>query len=204
MFSHLSHVSTIQTAPLKLYSKSTYASLTAIPNYPNRLKHPRTTLYTIADAGKMGRGMFAANDISAGELILSRKPLCLMPKGLVPHEATPRTFTPEQIAQLNHENTEAIEELYNRMTPERRALFDDLFNSHLNDDSSRVRGIIRTNGYGTRKLDKDRHVGICGRMSYLNHRQVLVHSVFVFYLNNYIVKLLPKRLTFVPESFYVL
>lgn len=144
-----------------LLSKSTYASLTAIPNYPNRLKHPRTTLYTIADAGKMGRGMFAANDISAGELILSRRPLCLMPKGLVPHEATPRTFTPEQIAQLNHENTEAIEELYNRMTPERRALFDDLFNSHLNDDSSRVRGIIRTNGYGTRKLDKDRHVGIC-------------------------------------------
>jgi len=56
------------------------------------------------------------------------------------------------------------------MTPERRANFDDLFNSHLNDDPSRIRGIIRTNGYGTRKLDNNTlHSSVYGQMSYLNH-----------------------------------
>ncbi|KAJ7641070.1 hypothetical protein FB45DRAFT_1124467 [Roridomyces roridus] len=90
----------------------------------------------------------------------------------------PPTFTPEQQGQylLNHlEKFVAV--AVGRMTDEDKAAYKALKNSHLEDGSGPLVGILRTNGLGIEGLRPDvtdgsvaaRCTGVCEKISRLNH-----------------------------------
>ncbi|TFK31355.1 hypothetical protein BDQ12DRAFT_694272 [Crucibulum laeve] len=142
------------------------------PPSPNRLN------YRIESTPNMGLGMFAAHPLKMGDLILSERPLLVVPRSMTMSIGAPVGFTPEQYRQaLMFEWEKYLEMAVNRMFPENRKAYYALANNHSEDGSGRILGILRTNGYDVggdfydKKLGKHdgAYSATCDKMSRLNH-----------------------------------
>ena len=97
-----------------------------------------------------GLGMFAERDIKFGELILAERPLLMHP---AVHLYTPGgavdEYTYEQhMAIMRHENEVGLEFALGRMSERNQAEYKALLNSHTEDGSGSLFGILRTNAFG--------------------------------------------------------
>ncbi|KAJ6593490.1 hypothetical protein B0H19DRAFT_916602 [Mycena capillaripes] len=148
--------------------------LASLPGFPQPLIHPETPAFRVAAVPGKGMGLFSTRALAEGDLILTERPLLISPIGL--EIAFPPNFTSEQFFQASRDEMEmALQVAVNRMRPESRAAFMALANSHMEDGSGPLFGVVRTNGLGISGLrpgakgDMSNYTATCKYISRLNH-----------------------------------
>jgi len=150
-----------------------------VPKLPGNVKP-----YVVKSTPTMGKGVFATRDIPMGGIVFAERPLLVVPSALT--ESTGVDINEYSLADYTKimlfEKEQKLEVAVGRMQPDRRAKLMALTNSHLEDGSGPIHGIVRTNGYGVQKLyDGDgqpeggesnlRHYSVvCDVGSRINHR----------------------------------
>ncbi|CAA7270097.1 unnamed protein product [Cyclocybe aegerita] len=120
------------------------------PGYPCAIPKPRRpNMCVIKPVADMGLGVFATCDIKVGELIFSERPLLVTRRAMAaPTAHIPRGCSPEKVKQiLMFEIEKGLQYAASRMSDERRTALMALANSHKEDGSGPILGIIRTNGF---------------------------------------------------------
>ena len=168
----------------------TKAKVINAPGYPQPVPKPKASCgiqpaYVIKQTPNMGLGVFATRDIEMGELIFAERPLLVSPRGNVAMRVDPKVQhyslkTQMAIAMMEWEKT--LEAAVGRMEPEDKKAFMELANSHKDDGSGPILGIIRTNGFmvGSNIFDgpemradgNNAYSGVVKIGSRINHRYV--------------------------------
>lgn len=120
------------------------------PGYPQPVpKSPKGKSYEIKSTPTMGKGVFATRDIPMGEIIFAERPLIVSPRALKPiSKVNPNDYSLADYTKiLMFEREQQLEMAASRMEPETRARLMALQNSHKEDGSGPINGIVRTNGY---------------------------------------------------------
>ena len=135
-----------------------------------------------------GLGVFALRNIKRGELLLAERPLVVCPMGFA---ADTRGWwakmvtlilngrqadLSEQFKRIQaYEREMEMQKMFSKMTPENQRAYLSLANSHKEDGTGPVSGILRTNGFeiglpASEKSDMTRYIAIGKVASRLNHR----------------------------------
>ncbi|KAF8178680.1 hypothetical protein K438DRAFT_1604790 [Mycena galopus ATCC 62051] len=148
--------------------------LMKIPKFPHRLTPPARPNFRMIDVAGKGAALVSTRALKMGDLILNERPLFVCARGVsVP---CPPTFTREQVLQYHLKKLEeSFQIAINRMPPETKAAFMALRNSHTEDGSGPITGIVRTNGMSLEGLrpgvtdETKEYSAICKDISRLNH-----------------------------------
>ncbi|KAJ7221357.1 hypothetical protein GGX14DRAFT_388537 [Mycena pura] len=147
-----------------------------LPGFPKPLVHPATPAFHLSSTPGKGLGLFSTRALKQGDHILSERPL-LVTVRCVP-VSYPPSFTRDQYYQHTlNEFEKCLEIPVKRMRPEDREAFMALENSHKEDGSGPIVGIVRTNGLCLKGLLPDvkdensefQYAAICKDISRLNH-----------------------------------
>ncbi|KAJ7218296.1 hypothetical protein C8J57DRAFT_1395150 [Mycena rebaudengoi] len=145
-----------------------------IPGFPEPVKYPTQPAFYMKPSPGKGNGLFSKRALKMGDLILSERPLLVTTPVISTDE--PTGLTHEQHVQLSLNRMEKIYTLcVDRMSSESKEAFMGLANSHTQDGSGPVTGIVRTNGLGIKGLrpgatDLTRFCGAIGKnISRVNH-----------------------------------
>ncbi|KAK0195507.1 hypothetical protein F5146DRAFT_1025879 [Armillaria mellea] len=159
------------SAPLK-------STILETPGYPAHIKRPDTPAHCISESPGKGLGMFTTRKVTAGALILAERALMMVPAGVRGSPGIFEKYSAEQARQtVLFEWEKQLEIAYKRMPEERQKAFIALYNSHTQDGSGPIMGVIRTNGYGLGNQLEDKWLGAVGgtytgvfnELSRLNH-----------------------------------
>jgi hypothetical protein len=144
--------------PKSLAEKTVFSGV----KYPLPMPHPGGINYEIRPTPSMGLGMFAKRDLKRGELILAERPLLVVPTAP----------TAAQLFRRNVSNRDALLQLcFDRLTPENQAAYRALANSHTQDGSGPLHGILRTNGFSLPYGEQvDKCTAVYKVISRINHR----------------------------------
>lgn len=153
-------------------------SILTTPNFPSPLiKPPKTRHRIVATAN--GFGMFATRDLKMNDLIFTERPLLIAPRGPPMGSTVPPGTSMEQKLQvmlIEYENI--LREAYKRMQSESQAALLKLANSHTEDGSGPILGVLRTNGFGVNlapgSAKKLMHSSVYDQLSRINHRYVYI------------------------------
>ncbi|KAJ6593450.1 hypothetical protein B0H19DRAFT_908503, partial [Mycena capillaripes] len=156
--------------------------LMSIPGFPWPLIHPAKPRFRMAAVPGKGMSLFSTRSLKMGDLILSERPLLVSARGV--EMVVPPNLTTEQCLQYSLNQLERYLEfaVTKRMRPVDRAAFMALANSHTEDGSGPIVGIVRTNGLRFEGLrpgmndEVNMYSATCKYISRLNHRQVYVCS----------------------------
>ncbi|KAJ7236215.1 hypothetical protein C8J57DRAFT_1194459 [Mycena rebaudengoi] len=145
-----------------------------LPGFPQPVKCPTETSVRMDSASGMGMGLFSTRALKMGDLILSERPPFVAAQGIP--VLCPEGFTREQYVQLVLNQTEQVYQIsVNRMRPEDRTALMALANSHKQDGSGPITGIVRTNGLALNGLrpgvsgGTEEYSAVCKDISRLNH-----------------------------------
>ncbi|KAG6817593.1 hypothetical protein H0H93_007124 [Arthromyces matolae] len=116
------------------------------PCYVPSFDPPR---YHIGPSKHGGKGLFAACDIKQGDLIFAERPVIVVPHNTpIPLRITPNMSQEEIFSIQLIEYERVLQYSVDRMLPQDREAFFELWNSHTEDGSGPIFGRIRTNGIG--------------------------------------------------------
>ncbi|KAF8800127.1 SET domain-containing protein [Phlegmacium glaucopus] len=158
----------------------TKEKVTRAPGYPQPIPKTSQINYVIKTVPDMGMGMFATRDIEIGELIFSERPLLVIPEVLITSVATEEHYTEAQIQKIMLIEAEKMLEIaFGRMNDKDKKAYMGLMNSHQDDGSGPLMGILRTNRYGLDGLadgpdgakvtSRMRYSAVCDKGSRINH-----------------------------------
>ncbi|KAJ7030028.1 hypothetical protein C8F04DRAFT_1115115 [Mycena alexandri] len=157
-----------------VFYRGTKEVLKKIPGYPQPLIHPKPGAFRVNTVPGKGTGLFSTRALTMGEHILTERPLLISP--IAAYAPYPPSFTYEQYVQLAlSEMEQHIKIAVDRMSPNDRAAYMQLANSHKEDGSGPCFGILRTNGLGISGLRPDvegaagRYSAVAKYISRLNH-----------------------------------
>ncbi|KXN82804.1 SET domain-containing protein 5 [Leucoagaricus sp. SymC.cos] len=129
---------------------ATKAKVFNFPGYPRPCAKPRrSNMIELKQTPDTGMAVFATCDIKVGDLIFSERPLLVTPRAVFPPARLNLSgYSKEKVTQtIMFEYEKILEHVVSRMSPERRAALLALCNSHTEDGSGKIMGIIRTNGF---------------------------------------------------------
>ncbi|KAJ7366465.1 hypothetical protein DFH08DRAFT_1071955 [Mycena albidolilacea] len=116
------------------------------PGFPQPLIHPAAPAFRLGAVPGKGMGLFSTRALKMGDLILCERPLLVTARGVHTPSVIPN-FTGEMVAQHNLDEYEKYCAIaVDRLRPDNKAAFMALANSHKEDGSGPVVGIVRTNG----------------------------------------------------------
>ncbi|KAJ7608660.1 hypothetical protein FB45DRAFT_845823 [Roridomyces roridus] len=145
-----------------------------LPGFPQPMQQPPTTTFRLSDTPGKGVGLFATRALKTGDLVFSDRPLLLCATG-IPTDV-PEFFTQEQVAQQSLRDLEKmVGYCVQRMDAETKEAYMALKNSHLEDGSGPLVGILRTNGIGLEGLrpgvtdPTQFYSAVCKNLSRFNH-----------------------------------
>ncbi|KAL0959204.1 hypothetical protein HGRIS_014483 [Hohenbuehelia grisea] len=128
------------------YVKRIICATPGFPQPPPQPKGPKA--YRVTEIPGKGLGVVATRDLKANELVMSERALLIAPAAPRIALRLPDTFTHEQIRQAGlHEREKMMEPLLYRMDEEYKKQYMALHNSHLEDGSGPLIGIVRTNSF---------------------------------------------------------
>ncbi|KAJ3515324.1 hypothetical protein NLJ89_g1835 [Agrocybe chaxingu] len=137
-----------------LFWGPTKVKVVGLPGYPRPIPKPtHPNMCVVRSTPDKGLGVFATRDIKVGELIFSERPLLVVPTGIRAMSPIPKHYSQEkklQIAMFQQEKS--VEPAVDRMDEAQKKAFMALANSHKEDGSGPLYGIIRTNGIGLGNL----------------------------------------------------
>ncbi|KAJ7686562.1 hypothetical protein B0H17DRAFT_1304004 [Mycena rosella] len=142
--------------------------------FPQPMVHPSTPAFRMAATPDKGTALFSTRKLKAGDHILTERPLFVGARG-APTEYH-ANLTREQNTQYALNTLEQHFEIsFKRMSTESKEAFMALANSHKEDGSGPLVGVVRTNGLrlsGLRpgvKGDMGSYTAVCKDISRLNH-----------------------------------
>ena len=131
---------------------STKKKILNTPGYPQPVRKPpgNRKSHVIKSTPTMGKGVFTTRNIPMGEIIFAERPLLVGPRALIPATHMDLSvYTREDYTKIvMFEREQQLEAAVGRMDPDTKARLMALMNSHLEDGSGPINGIVRTNGYG--------------------------------------------------------
>ncbi|KAL0959203.1 hypothetical protein HGRIS_014482 [Hohenbuehelia grisea] len=148
------------------------------PGFPRPPPQPKNGLpFRVMEIPGKGLGVVATQDLKAGDLILSERPILVAGSSsalLNPPMQKLSGLTHEQIRQvLLYEMEKLLEQLFAQLPEEQQKAYMALHNCHLEDGSGPLMGIKRTNGFNLTGLcdqgDKATYAGVFDTLSRLNH-----------------------------------
>ncbi|KAJ7782629.1 hypothetical protein B0H16DRAFT_1446935 [Mycena metata] len=158
-----------------LLQVATKAQIVDTPGFPRPLLHPPKPRYHIGPTPNMGLAAFSSCALKMGDLILSERALLIAPAHLFAEDNFPEDFTDAQLHQAVFAQAEArLQVAYDRMLPENQKAYMALANSHLQDGSGPILGVMRTNGVNAAPLTRPGdppmpYSATCKEISRLNH-----------------------------------
>ncbi|KAF4590181.1 hypothetical protein EYR38_009479 [Pleurotus pulmonarius] len=143
-----------------LQNSAAKKELVEYPGYPAPIPReadsPASCPYRIVEIPSKGLGMVAARDLHFGELIISERPLMITPQRTIHSIKWMDSATPRQKQEAVYFESEKIHKVaLERMEPEDKEAYMQLYNSHKHDGSGPIVGISRTNAYGVFALQGD-------------------------------------------------
>lgn len=159
------------------------------PGYPQPVPKSLGNVksYVVKSTPTMGKGVFATCDISMGDIIFAERPLLVAPRALMPAtDMDLSSYSVEDYSKIvMYQREKQLEVAVGRMDPDTKSRLMALMNSHLEDGSGPINGIVRTNGYAVNNLwDGTAEPGeddasnqlyysvVCDVGSRINHRSV--------------------------------
>ncbi|KAJ7079799.1 hypothetical protein B0H15DRAFT_858090 [Mycena belliarum] len=125
------------------------ALILATPGFPAALVRPSSRSYRVTSTPDKGLGLFSTRKISAGDLILSERPLTISPAWTITRMRFLRELTEqEKYLAVVYEWEKTLQPMFDRLCPENKSAFMALANSHQHDGSGPIVGRIRTNSFG--------------------------------------------------------
>ncbi|KAF4577219.1 hypothetical protein EYR36_005206 [Pleurotus pulmonarius] len=157
-----------------LQNSAAKKELVEYPGYPAPIPReadsPASCPYRIVEIPSKGLGMVAARDLHFGELIISERPLMITPQRTIHSIKWMDSATPRQKQEAVYFESEKIHKVaLERMEPEDKEAYMQLYNSHKHDGSGPIVGISRTNAYGVFALQGDEYGGVFKDASRINH-----------------------------------
>lgn len=147
------------------------------PRVPQTFDYSQLRQISYCTNGKHGPRHVRHAESRHGGLIITERPLMIVPRAIPSSGNYSENFTREQVRQAHISEWEVyLQKCYSRMEPDKKAAFDSLWNSHTEDGSGPIFGIIRTNAYSIGNLDPDSkddnfaYSAILDKMSRINHR----------------------------------
>jgi hypothetical protein len=142
-------------------------TLLSIPKFPLPLPLPNQINHEILPTPAMGFGVFATRDLKFGDLIFAERPLICIPRLAY---FSPRLQDPS--LSQGFDIDKYIEPCFEKLTPEDRAAYHELSNSHTSDGSGPLLGVVRTNGFGVvlGETDSVQHSAVYKQLCRVNHR----------------------------------
>lgn len=123
------------------------------PNFPQPVPRPVKPNHYLAESPGKGMGMFAARDLLMGDLIFAERPIVIVPAGPRLTMSWDEDATAEEVKQkMLVEWEKVLQACFNRVPPELQKAWGELHNSHTQDGSGPLLGVIRTNGFGVDQL----------------------------------------------------
>ncbi|KAF8908293.1 hypothetical protein CPB85DRAFT_795848 [Mucidula mucida] len=118
-------------------------AILSLPGFPAALQRPLQKTYSVVDVLGKGRGMIAACELQAGDLIIDERPLLVGPAN-----RTIRTSVMPSLSQVERmqaaQEEQMVRDALQRMTPEHRKSLED---SRKDGISGPLRGRCKTNGF---------------------------------------------------------
>ncbi|KAJ7575609.1 hypothetical protein C8J56DRAFT_838010, partial [Mycena floridula] len=133
------------------------------PGFPAAVPQPVTPAHKIVQTATKGLGVFTTRKVLVGELLFAERPLLITPQGLwVSDDVRSADNTKDRLHQIAlDEREKRLEILLNRFDSDAdKVRVMALHNSHKEDGSGPILGIVRTNGFGAPK--ELRHRGLEG------------------------------------------
>ncbi|KAI4521421.1 SET domain-containing protein [Schizophyllum commune Loenen D] len=162
-----------------MLDSATKRKLYAQPGFPRPLTQPPSPAQRISPAGKKGLGMFATRALSAGDLILSERPLVVHPLGapLYTGDQMGLFRLPQSITGRVIETEFEIEVMVQRMVTKNRDAFISLTNSRDFSSCGNLVGRAYTNGLDVLQEftfaglpdDSGAYKGVFDKLSRVNH-----------------------------------
>ncbi|KAJ7099542.1 hypothetical protein B0H15DRAFT_771246 [Mycena belliarum] len=154
---------------------ATQAKIPSTPGFPSPMARPPDVRHRIGPTSNMGLGVFSTARLQMGDLILSDRPLIVVPLHMYGSGDYPKNLTQKQTQQAVLADAELyLQFVLDRLDPENRKAYMALANSHLKDGSGPILGIMRTNGMGIDALIRPGnppmpYSAVCKEISRLNH-----------------------------------
>jgi hypothetical protein len=130
-------------------------AIISTPGFPSPIPKPdKPTSYRISKTpvtggASGGLGMVATRDLKMGDLIISERPLFVTCPAACSRAGIPDNTSMEQCIQAMLVQWEKVlEPGFKRMSEDNQAAFKALANSHTEDGSGPILGVIHTNGFG--------------------------------------------------------
>lgn len=137
-------------------SKETRSKIFNYPGFPQPVNTPGIPKYEVREAPGKGRGVYATCDMHPGDLIWAERPLIVITMSPIPPKGLSmgNHHTEDQVHAMKlHAAERTLEAIVNRLSPERKARFMSLANSHKEDGSGPCMGIVRTNQLGIKLVE---------------------------------------------------
>ncbi|KAJ7099538.1 hypothetical protein B0H15DRAFT_551011 [Mycena belliarum] len=148
--------------------------LMKLRGFPQPLLRPTAPTFRVTDIPGKGKGAFSTRVLKMGDLILNERPLLISARGV--SASHPEGLTEAQYFQHSLNTLEEYVEIaIKRMRPANKAAFMALTNSHKEDGSGPIVGIMRTNSVACDGLSPDMkgdlasYSAVCKDISRLNH-----------------------------------
>ncbi|KAI0312422.1 hypothetical protein OF83DRAFT_660297 [Amylostereum chailletii] len=126
------------------------------PDFPQRLVKPSKTMYALRETRTAVQAVFALDDVQTGELIMSERPLLVVPQAPIALSKD-RSLVRQNQGDMKEWN-KCLKAVVDRMDAQRRNAFYALANTRTKDNRAvNVLGIVATNGFDASELcEKDR------------------------------------------------
>ncbi|OCH89358.1 SET domain-containing protein [Obba rivulosa] len=121
-------------------------AILAQPGFSCGVPAPLETAHTINPVPGRGLGMFATRELRYGDLIFAERPLIVAPAAYMTRAPPTETGEPS-LEWLFMEWEDLLKAAVGRMSTENQEAYRALANSHVNDGSPPLLGIMRTNGF---------------------------------------------------------
>ncbi|KAJ3768923.1 hypothetical protein FB446DRAFT_649562 [Lentinula raphanica] len=157
------------------------------PSFPQPLAQPARMKYRVgketkskAPATQPLPGLYAKSELSMGDLILSERPVLVVPAMMRVGEIFSQTLSTlsahEQRDLVMNQWQKSLETVFGRLSEEDQAKFWELRDIRAKDGKKSINGIVKTNGFEIVGLadpgleDKDgAYTGVCLVLSQMNH-----------------------------------
>ncbi|KAJ3980160.1 hypothetical protein F5890DRAFT_762014 [Lentinula detonsa] len=156
------------------------------PLFPQPLSQPNHSRHRVGDASHKSTtlkplpGLYATQELDMGDLILSERPILIVPAMMRVGETFYQTLSEltqrERLDVARNQWQKALETVFARLSKEDQKEFWSLRDVHEKDGKKRIDGIVKTNGFAILGLAdpglKDNlgaYTGVCLVLSQLNH-----------------------------------
>lgn len=156
------------------------------PGFPQPVPKPDRVSHIVGKSKTADLGLTAARNLKAGDLVYAERPILMAFQNSKVPRVPPGTTKEQLVYVVLQEWERQLRPAFERLEPEKQAAYRKLANSHTEDGSGPILGIMRTNSFGVdldpNLSDEGKVSVVCEVLSRVNHRCAFCQFVSNFRL----------------------